>query len=363
MGSTNGRASAPLSRRLVDESGRFDFFQAVRLLERLARRETAPAERPRYPVGQDYPPAQEAVRFRGLASHSFPAAAIVRIQEDAAQAMGQRRPPEMTVPALGLFGPQGALPRHYTSLVIARIRDKDYALRDFLDLFNHRLVSLFYRAWEKYRFFLGYERSHLDEAEAEEPFTQAVYCLVGMGTRGLRRRMEFDDEALLYYAGHFVQGPRGAVSLEILLADYFQLPVEVRQFQGQWLYLDPGDCSALPGAGPRGQNNQLGRSLIAGQRVWDVEGKFRVRLGPLGYRDFRRFMPSGESLKPLCRMLRHYAGAQFEFDVQLVLLAGEVPWCRLGGDTADPARLGWNTWIRSGPFEHDVDDAVFTLEV
>jgi type VI secretion system protein ImpH len=101
--------------------------------------------------------------------------------------------------------------------------------------------------------------------------------------------------------------------------------------------------------------------VVVGQRVWDVQSKFRVRLGPIGYRQFCRFMPSGDALRPICQMIRSYAGVQHDFDVQPVLRAEEVPWCWLG-DRGDPARLGWNTWVRSRTFEHDVDDAVFYLE-
>ena len=120
--------------------------------------------------------------------------------------------------------------------------------------------------------------------------------------------------------------------------------------------------AALRRAGRAGLNTQLGSSVVVGERVWDVEGKFRVRVGPLGYAGFRRLMPSGDALRPLCQMIRTYAGPQFDFDVQVVLKAAEVPWCRLGGDGGDPSRLGWNTWILSANVDHDVSDAVFSWE-
>jgi type VI secretion system protein ImpH len=248
--------------------------------------------------------------------------------------------------------------------VIERTREKDYALRDFLDLFNHRIISLFYRAWEKYRFAIAYERSALGKDEDHEDlFTRCLYCLLGLGTGGLRGRVEFDDEAFLFYAGHFAHRPRSAVSLQLMLADYFELPVALKQFQGRWLYLAEDDQSSLPcPQWPEGLNTRLGTEVVVGQRVWDVESKFRVRLGPLSYQEFCRFAPSGTGLGTLCQMIRSYVGPQFDFDVQPVLRAAEVPWCRLGGDASDPARLGWNTWIRSNPFDHDVSDAVFSLE-
>jgi type VI secretion system protein ImpH len=176
--------------------------------------------------------------------------------------------------------------------------------------------------------------------------------------------VHFDDEAFLYYGGFFAHYPRNALSLEGMLADYFEQSVRVLQFQGQWLYLSRDDQSALPNAEmPEGLNCQLGRNVIVGERVWDVEGKFRVQLGPLGFDDFRRFMPNGDALLPLSQMIRAYGGPQFDFDVQPVLKAAEAPWCQLGGDGAAPARLGWNTWVRCKEFVNDVDDAVFSINV
>ncbi|MFH1268259.1 MAG: type VI secretion system baseplate subunit TssG [Planctomycetota bacterium] len=367
MAPASGRNRVAVNDELCHRAHRFDFFQAVRLLERLADEASGgPSGRPRRPVGEDSPPQQEAVRFRALPSHSFPAGSIHKLHvppADAAEA--DRHPPEMVTTFLGLTGVNGVLPRHYTTLLIERVRAKDFALRDFLDLFHHRIVSLFYRAWEKYRFPLAYERAAGRAGPTtEDLFAHGVYCLLGLGTGGLRGRADFDDEAFLFYAGHFAHYPRCALSLECLLADYFELPVRVKQFHGQWLYLQADDQSSLPSAErPQGQNTRLGENVVVGERVWDVEGKLRVRLGPVGYADFRRFLPAGEALPPICQMVRTYVGPQFDFDVQLVLKGPEAPWCRLGGDGADASRLGWNTWVRCGEFTRNVSDAVFTMDI
>jgi type VI secretion system protein ImpH len=332
----------------------------VRLLERLLR---APSRRAGPPGGRDRPADDDVVRFRALPSLSFPASAVTAIRRPAAAAPDEAAPPpEMTVAFLGLAGPQGVLPRHYTALLLERVRDKDYSLRDFLDLFNHRLVSLFYRAWQKYRLPFAYERAALEGPGEVDACTQALYCLVGLGTRGLRRRLGVEDEAFVYYGGHFAHWPRSAVALEAMLADYFAVPVRVEQLQGQWLRLGPDDRSLMPGPEcPEGRNCQLGVNVIAGERVWDVQSKFRLRLGPLTYGQFRSLMPDGDALRPLAQMARTYVGPEFDFDVQPVLIAAEVPRCELGPGKDSP-RLGWNTWMRSDEFTHDVADAVFRVE-
>lgn len=365
MAAADWREDPGLSGQLFREPYGFDFFQAVRLLERIrAARARDDPRGQRYPVGRDRPADQEVVRFRALPSLAFPASAVSQLREPGRDSVpeGELPPPEMVVAFLGLIGAQGVLPYHYTALLLRRLRHKDYALRDFLDLFNHRLISLFYRAWEKYRLPFAYERHRLDPAgQLEEDLaTRALYCLVGLGTGGLRGRLEIDDEAFLFYGGHFAHYPRSASALEGLLEDYFELPVRVQQLQGQWLCLEPGDQARLPcPAHPRGRNNRLGVDLVVGERVWDVQSKFRLRLGPLRYAAFCRLMPNGDALRPLCQLTRSYVGPELDFDVQPVLEAQEVPWCRLGADGADRPYLGWNTWVRCQAFTRVVEDAVF----
>jgi type VI secretion system protein ImpH len=344
------------------EAHRFDFFQAVRVLELVFReRARLDARSLRYPVGYDYPPDQEVVRFRALPSLSFPAGDVARLLRPVARQATATRgqsPLEMQVAFLGLTGPAGVMPQHYSALLLRRLRDKDFALADFLDLFNHRLVSLFYRAREKYRLPYAYERAKAEGSEST-PASRAVFCLAGFGTGGLLGRIAVDDEAFLFYSGHFTHVPRSALALECLLADYFDVPITVHQLQGQFIYLGPDDRSYLPTPElPNGLNNELGLTVVVGERSWDVQGKFRLRVGPLDYRRFCSLMPNGNALKPLVQMTRTFVGLEFDFDMQLVLRPEAVPWCRLG-DPADASFLGWNTWVRCGSFEREVDDAVF----
>jgi type VI secretion system protein ImpH len=148
-----------------------------------------------------------------------------------------------------------------------------------------------------------------------------------------------------------------------MLADYFGLPVEIQQAQGQWLTLDDNDCSCLPGPGaPEGCNNGLGTSVFLGERVWDVQSKFRVKVGPLRYSQFRQFMPDGDALEVLCQLARTYAGPDLDIDVLPVLRRDEAPRCRLGGDEVGGSRLGWNTWVHDGVYVQHLTDAVFFVE-
>lgn len=344
MATQGGRTDPSLEDVLFQEGYRFDFFEAVRNLERLYPDREA--------VGHTAHPSREVVRFRAQLSLDFPPSAI----HELARGTDESAPAEMTVAFMGLTGGLGALPRCYTEILFERMRHKDYALRDFLDLFNHRLLSLFYRGWEKYRFPLGYERAVL-KREADDRFSHNIFDLFGMGTPGLRRRLEVDDDALLFYAGHLAQHRRSASALEGLLADYFDLPVKILQFAGEWLPLPEANRSRL-GAG--GTNGALGVNTVAGSRVWDQQAKFTVRVGPLTFAEFSRFLPAGSAFRPLVQLTRFFAGQQFDFDLQLVLKAAEVPRCCLGAKGEDAPRLGWSTWLRTTPFTRDAGDTVFS---
>lgn len=351
-------------KRLQNEPWQFEFFQAVRLLE-LAERPGAPGKQ-RKAVGTGASVLDEAVRFRVPATRGFPGAEIVRLSQASSVADDETdvAPPEMHVSFFGMVGPAGVLPTHYTQLIIDRERRyKDSTLRLFLDLFHHRQISLFYRAWEKYRLPVLYQRAKRQGPETDDPVSSDLYCLVGLGSSRLRGRLGFSDETFLYYAAHFARWPRTALVLETLVRDLFEVPAKLLQFQGQWLHLSPADQTRMPTkTDPRGSNNQMGQSVLIGSRVWSAESKFRLRIGPVGYADLHRFSPGGDRLKPLCQFVRMYVGRDLDFDVQVVLKGDETPPSKLGADAAAPSRMGWNTWLISRAPERDQDDAVYRDE-
>jgi type VI secretion system protein ImpH len=356
---TAGAPGSP-AERLAREPEAFDFFQAVRLLEREAQ--LADASRCRQPVGYDAAPAQEVVRFRVVDSQRFPAAAIAALHRPADDA--GPCPVDMVITCLGLTGPMGVLPGHYSQLVIDTARNRQLALRDFLDLFHHRLASLFYRAWAKYRLPIVFERARgKPDAHTDDPYTACLFALVGLGQSPLRNRLQFDDLAAIYFGGTLAHRPPNAVSLAALVGEFLDAPVEVRQFAGQWLTLQPADQTRMTSRElPRGQYAALGINTLAGERVWGVESKFVLRVGPLDYDTFRRFMPEGDLLRAVCQLVRVYVGPAFDFAVQPVLKSAAVPASCLG-ETADaPTQLGWNSWLLSRPPARDADAAVFADE-
>ena len=326
---------SPLEDWLYEEGYRFDFFQAVRLLE-LGRPDGAP-------VGEGAEPAREPVRFKSAVGLAFPASDVAEVR----RASGEGGAAEMVVNFMGLAGAHGPLHAPTTEQIIEGVWRKDTALRDFLDIFNHRLVSLLYRIRKVHR--VGQENA----PPGRDRLSSLVYAVFGMATPSLRGRMRVKDRALLFYAGLLGPQQRSLAGLERVVGDYFRVPVNGRQFVGGWFPLDEEQWTAI---GLTGRNARLGEDAVLGKRVWDQQGAFELRLGPLTFEEFMEFLPTGWGFEPLCDLVRFYAGDELGFRFRLTLKADEVPGARLS--SANGARLGWTSWLRTTAADDDDSQVV-----
>lgn len=331
------RNNRNLDQELFEEPYRFEFFQAVRLLEKIYPN--------RRPVGRDASPHTEVIRFRTRMALDFPASEIHEIKDGFDETLGREKS-EMFVNFMGLGGPLGVLPTHYTETMIDRARYRDTAMWAFLDIFTHRAVSLFFRAWEKYRFPVQYERG-------KDDFTEYLFDFAGLGTKGLRGSMDLEDESLLPYAGLIAQKPHAAVGLRQIVSDYFEIPAEIVQFYGQWLDLEDENITRVGIV-----NSGLGVTTIIGNRVWDQQSKFRFRIGPLPFKKFQAFLPNGTASKPFQSIVRFMVGLEMDYDMQLILKAKEVPSCVLTTRAMRRPMLGWSSWLKTKPFKKDDEQVI-----
>lgn len=318
-----------------------NFYQLVRSIER----ETG------LRLGSDLPSTQEPVVLRADPDASFPAVEVARWDS-------QAETPEVLVSFFGMFGASGALPLHYTQILSDRARIKDYALRDFLDMFNHRLLSFFYRCWEKHQFPIAFETARA--TGSEDRMSSALRALLGHRTRGLWDRLSVPSGDLMFFAGHFANRRPTANALGATLESAFNIPADVEQYVGQWLYIPLAEQSRI-GYQPLGVslNNALGVETFAGQRIRDFQNKIRVRLGPLGLTKFLSFNPNSPNLRQVFDHIRIYVGPQYDFDLQVVLKRDELVTTQLGNPQS--AHLGWNTWIGQWKKPQHPDDAIFKL--
>ena len=353
MGTTSCQSYPSVIAALRAAPERFEFIQALRLLERAAEEQHRDSPIGKAAVGFNHDPRNELVQLRAAADLNFPATEIAGLD-------GSDERPELSVTFLGLNGVSGVMPAHYSQLVLQAHRSKNAGLGDFLDMFNHRALSFFVRALQKYRLPLAYERARGTQFDA---ISQALFALIGMREPGLRQRQAVADDVLVFYSGHFARRTRTASTLAKLLTDQFGVPIEIVQFQGRWLHLPPSEQTRLGGsAGNSGSYAQLGVSAVVGSRVWDVQGSFRVRVGPLDYTDFRTFLPGQVQMAKLQALTRSYVGPALRFDVQLTLRGSEVPRLALCADGKTGAKLGANAWVPTRCVRADASDAIFLTE-
>jgi type VI secretion system protein ImpH len=325
---------------LEQEPFRVEFFQAVRMLERM--------EKDRDPVGYFVAPGGEALRFSALPTLTFPPSQLYDLER---MPSGQLR---MTVQFMGLCAAVSVLPATYTELLLARERAKDYAMSEFFDIFNHRMISLFYRGWQKYRFFVGYEKGGADM------LSPRLMDFLGLGTPGLSGRSGLMDLACQNYVGLLGRHTRTAASLQRILQDYFEVPVTIRQFAGTWRSIPPENRTRFTGAGRASE--RLGVGVVAGDEVWDQHGRIGVVLGPMSFERYSDFLPGREGHAELAAWLRFYSNGSYETEVTLVLERDQAPGCRLGDHGGQGPRLGLVSWLKTRPLDRDPGDATYLIQ-
>jgi type VI secretion system protein ImpH len=365
-------------KQLFERPYEFQFHQAVRLLARgplaLARQEAAKSNT-----------FLEVARFSTHLSLSFPASEI----QSLVGPTSQQSLPKMAVNFMGLYGTYGVLPRYYTHKLMElevlgrKNPDQEYkALGAWLDLFTHRFIWYFYRAWEKYRFLIHFERGEHRRPSNPDSFTTAMLSLVGAGLPSLQNRIlvavptntdppveqvvsRLPDIALFRFGGLLAQRHRNAWGLKAFLEGILRIPVHVQQYRGQWMPLEADSQVQVGEYAEDGTCGQLGENIIIGDKVWDIVGKINLRIGPLSYPQFLEFLPDEQSdptrksFRYLSQLARLYVGLEFDVSIQLILKAAEVPACRLTDDLSTGPRLGWTCWLHAAPPPKDAEEGVF----
>jgi type VI secretion system protein ImpH len=286
-------------------------------------------------------PHEDPLRFRSQLSLNFPASEVSDLKFEREGKVSAAGLPltEVQVTFMGLVGPSGVLPRPYTELLLERhIQYRDDAAHAFLDVFSHRMTTLFYEAWQKYKFYIEYERNGTSD------FDRYLLHLVGLGPQAQKQKFGPEGsplrrELFSYFSGMFAQKPRNALNLQVMLSFYFSLPFKVRQFAGRWLKLDVSQCTQLGR-----KNAALGQSAVVGNRVWDYQSSVRIEIGPLPLADYQRFQPGTEDYQKLVELVRFYVGAHLDFQIAPTLKREAVPLAKIGrqGNVA----LGWLGWLK-----------------
>jgi len=302
--------------KLAEEPEKPHVFQEMRVIDA-----TYP-DTPR--LGESRRPREDRVRLGQEAELAFPPSTIASFKPGT-----DKVPGKLINRFFGLFGPQGPLPLHMTEFARDRLRNhRDSTFVGFANMLTHRMMSLLYRAWRS-----GQPAPSFDRGD--DAFERRVAALGGYRGQHLQQRDAMPDMARRHFAAHFAQGSKNPDGLISVISAFFDVEVEIEQFVGSWLQLEPDDCWELGGMAGLGQTTSIG------SRVWSRAAKFRLRIGPLSRERYERFLPGTEGFDRLEAIVRNYVGDSLDWDVQLILKGNDVPRSVLGGQT----RLGQTSWV------------------
>jgi type VI secretion system protein ImpH len=313
-------AAEPLSwiERFAGQPGTFDFHVALRRLD------ASFPEKPR--LGEAVRPADELLRIGQALSTAFEANEVAQFVP-----MTDEAPATLKVNFLGLWGPQGPLPLHLTEYARDRLRHHgDPTLASFVDIFHHRMLLLFHRAWAMAQPTVAMDRPSADA------FAAYVGAFFGLGLEETRHRGPVPDRVKLFFAGRFAPAARNAEGLREVVAGYLGVPTAVEEFVGDWIELP---AEAQWELAVSRETGVLGRTAILGRRVWARNHKFRIVLGPLSRDQFERVLPNSDTIASLASLVRLYTHDEWDWDLRLVLGSDAMEGMRL----AQGARLGWTT--------------------
>ena len=324
MAEPERKSNAYLSQLLATEANRFGFFQAVQLIQRMAPSGSVP-------VGETGPLMSEAIRFTVNPNTVFHPSDIHHIEPRVVKngAVYSR----VQTNFMGLFGSASPMGNFVTEDVLRADAQDDSSLRSFYDLFHHRLISLFFRAWKKYRFSAGFR------TDASDPFTKRLLAFVGVDIWGAVSKHGLPPGDLLPLAALLSSRTRPARTLQIVLERLLPgYKVQIEQFVARRVRLDDSQRVSL------GKNNtSLGESLTIGRSVIDRSGAFRVVVGPVGYDVFEAFIPGGRHHERMRRVIEQFSGGILESELELRLSEKESPRFQLG--TRRGGVLGISTQI------------------
>lgn len=318
--SERGPLHQNVHRRLLSEGYLFDFFQAVRLLENFFPTGRNP--------GETVDIAHEQIRFRPHSGLVFPATDVRSVE----LLDGEPERARITATFMGLYGVDSPLPVYFYDS-IATETEESRPLRDFLDIFNHRLYSLFYRSWKKYRFAL-----HYSKPSTKEDLVVRALSLAGLGTKKAVDDATMPATRLAAFSGFLSTRARNADGLQHLVAEMLGgVQASVLENIPRWVAI-----AQRSRMGNTTESVTLGSTACLGERVFDMSGKFRVMLGPLTLQQYLLLLPGGTSANLLQFLVRLYVRDYLDYDVQLNLKTDEIPGHKLGDKAS---KLGLTTWL------------------
>jgi type VI secretion system protein ImpH len=300
--------SFDLKLNLLKEGHSFSFFQVIRLIRLLHRDSCHPNVQQAVEI--------ENIRIRPELSLAFPASDIARVEE----LPGDISSFLVTATFLGLYGVSSPLPTFYTEDLLSESSEDESVTRDFIDIISHRLYTLFFGCLNKYNQFIQVVE------ERNPQYLERLYCLLGLGEKELRQEIP-EAFSLIRYIGLFTQFPRSALGLKTLVQDFSGgMPVEIIPCCLRRLMIPEDQRMYLGVSGV-----SLGKESFLGEEIEDRMGAFSIKIGPVNQDQFHALLPGSEYFKKLTFLIQLYLTEPLDYDIELILLKGEINTVCLGG--------------------------------
>lgn len=292
---------------------KMNFYRFCQLLEQMYADEPV--------LGRYETPVADPLRFAPSIDMSFPASELKFIE----RAPYVNRPTTVRTRFLGLYGVDSALPLGLLDNIIRR--EENYqAMTDFLDMFNHRIITQFYRIWLKYH----YPASFL--SGGKDPLSKCLLGLTGLGIKGTAEQIGTPSSRFLALLGLITQKTRtaeGIIGLVRVLVN--DAKVVVNEFYPIWQSIDnPAKLSSK-------EQLTLNGSAVLGSRFRECNQTIRIAITPQHKEQIADLLPDGQLHHDLLALLRAYLGYQVDAKMTLYIQRHFLPRSRL---TSKNSRLG-----------------------
>ena len=338
MAGTDRTATDSLIEDICENPHKYDFFHLMRKLQ------AAYPDKPR--IGESIRLSQDVIRLRQEVSLAFASSTIKHVEKDEEAGVLN-----IFNQFFGLWGANGPMPHELTQYVLDQKRDyNDSTLANFVDVFHHRLLSLFFKAWADSQKTIDYDRPE------DAHFPRFINSFFGAGMKSACNRDSIPDRSKTFYSGHLSSATQSKSGLQAILEGFFSIKTQIKSFVGHWLTLPEDCCHRL---GESESTGLLGENIIVGETVWDCQLKFRVVMGPMEKEDYERILPGGKAYQMLKDWVGLYTNQVMLWDLQLILKASEAEPIVLGGF----GQLGWTTWLMTEPLEQNSEELIVDPEI
>jgi type VI secretion system protein ImpH len=317
---------------LVNEVKGYNFFQLVRMLEKKIESNDELIVSLRSSL--------DFIKFKQRPNFSFRQNQIESLKYDKSKECLN-----IIVNFFGLLGVNSPMPYFFTEYALDLVKEKNYSLLDFLDIFHHRTIILFYKAWKVNQQIVSFELNN------DNSYCKYLSSMIGQNYGQTNDYSDLPINAKLYYCGHLMNMTKSAESLRGILLSFFKIPVNIKEFVTQWIEI-PKESKMII----NNKNEiQLGKNSFVGEKVFSKTAKYKVVMGPMKLDKYKELLPNSKWHKYLIAWIKLCSPSELNCDVQLLLMKNQVPLMKSG------ARLGYSSWVHSKCKKNEYENFEFSV--